>query len=139
MTSSSITESTTFQERMFVRVRESLHELLTAEEAKALVDKAIEESLFKKTTKRTGQWGNESIEVPSDFEKMVRDQVDPLIALQIKEWLASHHEEVKAIIQEVVEKEITATVFKTFNAYMQAPMSELGGKLYSVISKIGGV
>lgn len=129
---------TTFQERMFERVRESLRELLTAEEAKALVDKAIQESLFK-AEPIYDNYRRVTGSKPSAFVELVRNEIQPLVKTCIQEWLAEHEEEVKTSIQTVVEQGIAGAVIKVFRDEMRHPMYELGGKLQQVINKIGGI
>ncbi len=136
-----ITNATTFQERMFERVRESLSELLTAEEAKALVEKAIEQSLFQQEKVYEGNsYNRRQIGVkPSRFEALVKEAVEPAIKIAVAEWLAKHHEEVKASIQGVVEQGIASTVVKVFKDEMSQPLWEMSSKLQQVVSKLGGV
>lgn len=123
---------------MFERVRESLHELLTAEEAKALVDKAIQESLFE--TKPIYDNYNRAVgSKTSAFAELVRNEIQPLVKTCIQEWLAEHEEEVKTSIQTVVEQGIASAVIKVFRDEMRQPMREMGGRLQQVINKIGGV
>lgn len=124
---------------MFERVRESLAELLTPEEAKALVERAIEESLFKPKYKKGEFYNSPSIEVPNGFQVLVKEAVEPLIKSAIEQWIAEHHEEVTASIQGVVEQGIAGTVVKVFQEQMRHPMYEMGGKLQKVIMKLGGV
>ena len=134
-----ITNATTFQERMFERVRESLSELLTAEEAKALVEKAIEQSLFQQEMLYDSYKSRQIGVKPSRFEALVKEAVEPAIKTAVTEWLAEHHEEVKASIQGVVEKGIASTVVKVFQDEMRQPLWEMGGKLQQVINKLGGI
>lgn len=136
---SDLTTATTFQERMFERVRELLSELLTEEEAKALVERAIQESLFKHETVRVGGFSGYDKVQPSRFEELVKEAVEPVIREAVTTWLAEHSEEVKVSIQEVTERGIAGTVVKLFREEMRQPMYEMGGKLQQVINKLGGV
>jgi hypothetical protein len=136
---SELTTATTFQERMFERVRESLSELLTPEEARALVDRAIEESLFKAKLVPAKNYHDKDRYEPSRFEELVREATKPVLKAAIADWLAEHHEEVKASIQGVVEMGIASTVVKVFREEMRSPMYEVGGKLQQVINKLGGI
>lgn len=135
---SDLATATTFQERMFERVRESLSELLTPEEAKALVEKAIEESLFQRQFV-PAHYGTPARHLPSHFEALVKEATEPVLKAAIADWLAEHHEEVKASIQGVVEMGIASTVVKVFREEMRSPMHEVGGKLQQVINKLGGI
>ena len=114
--STAITAATTFQERMFERVRESLSELLTPEEAKALVDRAIEESLFKRELVTPKNYHDKPYYKASRFEELVKETTEPILRAAIADWLAEHHEEVKTSIQEIIEQGIAATVVKVFQA-----------------------
>jgi hypothetical protein len=134
-----ITTATTFQKRMFERVRESLSELLTPEEAKALVEKAIEESLFRRELIRGNGYHTPDRYEPSRFEQLVKEATEPMVKAAIADWLAEHQEEVKASIQSVVEMGIASTVVKVFRQEMREPMYEVGGKLQQVINKLGGI
>ena len=124
---------------MFERVRESLSELLTAEEAKALVEKAIEQSLFQQEMLYDSYKSRQIGVKPSRFEALVKEAVEPAIKTAVTEWLAEHHEEVKASIQGVVEQGIASTVVKVFQDEMRQPLWEMGGKLQQVINKLGGI
>jgi len=137
-TMADLTTTATFQDRMFERVRESLSELLTPEEAKALVDKAIEQSLFQKQTVRVGGFSGYDKVLPSRFEELVKECIEPMVRTTITEWLSEHQEEVRASIQGVVEQGITATVIKVFKQETQQPMFDLSTKLQQVINKLGG-
>jgi hypothetical protein len=129
--------STTFQDRMFERVKESLSELLTPEEAKALVEKAIQDSLFKPRIIKQGY--NESKELPSVFAELVGNQVKEEVSNALKEWLAEHHEEVTAAITEALKDGIVTLVVSRFKSEMQQPMYALGGQVQQVINKLGGI
>jgi TPP-dependent indolepyruvate ferredoxin oxidoreductase alpha subunit len=134
-----ITNATTFQERMFERVRESLSELLTAEEAKALVEKAIEQSLFQQEKVYDSYNSRQTGVKPSRFELLVKEAVEPAIKIAVAEWLAKHHEEVKASIQGVVEQGIASTVVRVFQDEMRQPLWEMGSQLQQVVRKLGGI
>ena len=135
----SLATASTFQERMFERVRESLSELLTPEEAKALVEKAIEQSLFKAKLVPARTYHEKDRYEPSRFEELVKEAVEPVIKSEVEKWLTEHHEEVKASIQEIVERGIASNVVKVFQAEMRQPMYEMSGKLQQVINKLGGI
>ena len=124
---------------MFERVRESLSELLTAEEAKALVEKAIEQSLFQQEMLYDSYKSRQIGVKPSRFEALVKEAVEPAIKIAVAEWLAKHHEEVKASIQGVVEQGIASTVVKVFKDEMSRPLWEMSSKLQQVVNKLGGV
>ena len=123
---------------MFERVRESLHELLTAEEAKALVDKAIQESLFEPKP-IYDNYNRVTGSKPSEFVELIREEIQPLVKTCIQQWIAEHEEDVKTSIQVVVEQGMASAVINVFRTEMQQPMWEMGGKLQQVINKIGGL
>jgi hypothetical protein len=89
----SITSATTFQQRMYERVKESLGELLTAEEARDLVDKAIDQSLMQPRIEPQA-YGRDIVH-DSEFVLLVRNQVEPLVKEAIEQWIADNQEQVK--------------------------------------------
>lgn len=134
----SITSSQTFQERMYERVKESIGELLTEEEAKQLVDKAIQDALFT-PKKITNYYGNIVGEENSKFVELVKERVEPIIKNSIDNWIAEHQDEVNEIIEKVIQDGILSACFKAFEDKMRSPMYNLQGQIAQVMNKIGGV
>ena len=139
MNSNQLATSTTFQERMFQRVRESLGELLTEEEAKALVDRAIDEGLFKRTIEREYGYNGREVEKPSMFELMVAEEVKPMIKEAAEKWISENSEEVNRLIREIIEQGITGILSRVITEAFRQPLYQLQGNLAQVISKIGGI
>ena len=139
MNSNQLAESASFQERMFQRVRESLGELLTEEEAKALVDRAINEALFKRTIERGYGYQARDIEKPSMFELMVIEKVKPMIDEALKRWISENSEEVNKLIREIIEQGIVGILSRVIAESFRQPMYQLQVDLGKVISKIGGI
>lgn len=139
MNSNQLATSTTFQERMFQRVRESLGELLTEEEAKALVDRAIDEGLFKRTIEREYGYQGREVEKPSMFELMVVKESEPMIKEAIEKWISENSEEVNKLIREIIEQGITGILSRVITEAFRQPLYQLQGNLSQVISKIGGI
>ena len=139
MNSNQLAASTTFQERMFQRVRESLGELLTEEEARALVDRAINEALFKRTIERERGYHGREVEKPSMFELMVVKESEPMIREAIEKWISENSEEVNKLIREIIEQGITGILSRVITEAFRQPLYQLQGNLSKVISKIGGI
>lgn len=139
MDSNQIAASTTFQERMFERVRESLSELLTEEEARALVDRAINEALFKRTIERGYGYQARDVEKPSMFELMVVEEVKPMIKEALEKWISENSEEINKLIREIIEQGITGILSGVITEAFRQPLYQLQGNLSKVISKIGGI
>lgn len=125
-----LTVQENFQERMFNRVRESLAELLTEEEAKTLVERAISEGLFKpRQEKDSSNWNAKTRELPSEFATLVTDQVKPIVEQQIKQWLSDNSDQVLSIIQGVVERGIANVVLQVIKDETSRPMWNLKAEL----------
>lgn len=125
----------TFQERMYERIKESLGELLSEEEAKALVDKAIEESLFKPRVVQTHSYRTETKE--SLFVEMVKEAVQPLVAQAIKEWLADNSDGVEEVIRDVLGKGILNACYQALTKETRDATIQLQGNLFSALTRIG--
>lgn len=139
MNSNQIAASTTFQERMFERVRESLSELLTEEEARALVDRAINEALFKRTIENGYGYQARDVEKPSMFELMVVEEVKPMIKEALEKWISENSEEINKLIREIIEQGITGIISRVITEAFRQPLYQLQGNLSQVINKIGGI
>lgn len=132
---SNLTVQENFQERMFNRVRESLAELLTEEEAKTLVERAISDGLFKPRQEKDGShWNAKTKEVPSEFVILVTDQVKPIVEQQIKQWLSDNSDQVLSIIQEVIEKGIAGVILKVIKEETEKPLWNLRAELQQKLS-----
>lgn len=132
---SNLTVQENFQERMFNRVRESLAELLTEEEAKALVERAISDGLFKPRQEKDGSnWNAKTRELPSEFATLVTDQVKPIVEQQIKQWLSDNSDQVLSIIQGVIEKGITGVVLEVIKQETERPLWNLRAELQQKLS-----
>lgn len=136
-TTTTITTSQTFQERITERIRESIGELLTPEEAKELVNRVIERDLLSDKVV-SSSWGDPKKE-PSEFSKMVRDSVDPLVKEAILQWVSDNPEVVKEQIQLVLCDGILSACYKALKNEFNQPVVELQGKLYNVINRLGGI
>lgn len=134
-----ITTAATFQERMYERVKESLGELLTADEARQLVDRAIQDSLFSPVNKKVDPYSNRTVVVPNPFIELVRQEVKPLVTQAINQWIADNPGEVKGVIEQVLQDGIFKACYESLQRNMQAPMFNLQTQLFDVIRKIGGV
>lgn len=118
-------------------MRESLGELLTEEEAKALVDRAIDECLFKRTIEK--EYHGREVEKPSMFELMVAEEVKPMIKEAAEKWISENSEEVNRLIREIIEQGITGILSRVITEAFRQPLYQLEGNLSQVISKIGGI
>ena len=122
---------------MYERVKESLGELLTAEEARDLVNKAIDQSLMQPRVERQN-YGRDIIH-DSEFVSLIKKQVEPLVKEAIDQWIAANQEQVKEQIDQILQDGILAAAYKALQQRFHDPMMALQGSLYQVISKIGGV
>lgn len=132
-----ITTPQTFQERMYGRVKELLGELLTEEEAKQLVDKAIQDALFS-TKKIYNSYGSFITEEPPQFIELVKEQVQPIVKDAVDKWISEHQEEVTQTIEKVIQDGILSACYKSFEAHMKQPMWNLQSEVSRILTKIGG-
>lgn len=138
--SESLTKPSTFQQRMYDRIRESLGELLTQEEAQALVNRVIEEELFKDRQVIVGYSYNQRTEAqPSAFKEMAMEQIKPMIEEAIRQWIADNQESLKQQVNEIVEQGILKACYRALQAEFLKPTLTLQNEVTQVISKIGGL
>lgn len=139
MTDSQITPQTPFHERIYDRIRESLGELMTAEEAQKLVERAIEEGLFKERRVPQPGYSNPDKVLPSLFVEMVTAEVQPLVKEAIREWIKANPDAVNTVIREVLQDGILAAAYRALKGELEQATWNLQGQLAQVVNKIGGM
>ena len=133
-----ITTPQTFQERMYGRVKELLGELLTEEEAKQLVDKAIQDALFS-SKKIYNSYGSLVREEPPQFVELVKNEIEPIVKNAVDKWIVEHQEDINQTIEKVIQDGILSACYRSFEEHMKKPMWNFQSQIQQIFNKIGGV
>jgi len=126
MTTTAVATPETFQERMFIRIRESMGDLMTDDDLKKVVDTAMQKAFFEE---RRIQDGYHTKTLQPYFVELIQKEMKDQVSNQISAWIAEHPEEVSKCITETLEKGIYGMMVSHFESKMHAPLWELNTKL----------
>jgi hypothetical protein len=104
--SGDVVQAKTLQERVGDRIRDQIGDLMTNEDLKALVDKALQEAFFTRTPipKAYNDYHSEQKYAPAFAVKFVHDLLKDRVDAACKEWLAAHADELGKHIDEAIGK-----------------------------------
>lgn len=115
-----VTASKTFEQRMFEKVRESIGDLMTEEDLKKIVEKAMQKAFFED---RVDNSGYHTKTIPAVFVMMMQEEMRNRVDSALKIWLVEHSAEVQALLQEVVDKGIMEALTRVMETRMSQPLN----------------
>lgn len=124
---------------MFERVKESLSELLTPEEAKILVEKVIAQDLLKEAVVPGQHYYDKTKIIPSKFNRLVSEQIDPIVKQCVEEWISDNEDVVLELINRTLERGILNACASALNYQLQGPLATPRGDITNVLTKLGSV
>lgn len=90
-----------FEERILGRIRESIGELMTDEELKAIIERGVEKVFFEPTEVRSGySTTTKPALIDGILQELLKDQVFKLVSAYIKE----NNEEVIEAIEKIIKQ-----------------------------------
>jgi hypothetical protein len=93
-----------FQQKLRERVRNDIRELLPEEAIAALVQKAVNDEFFEKRMVRDGSgWNERQVQRPSLFVEAVIEAAKPIIAEEVRKFIAGRPETVEAVIVDFLD------------------------------------
>lgn len=99
---SNLTPPQSFQDRIKTRIRDSIGELLTDDELKVIVERAMNEVFFKPMLVGESAWGKQSFESPFVYQ-LIKELLEPQVRLVVSSYMEQHNEEIKQVIADVVK------------------------------------
>lgn len=118
--SNEVTTSKTFEQRMFEKVRESIGDLMTEEDLKKIVEKAMQKAFFED---RVDNSDYHAKTIPAVFVVMMQEEMRIRVDATLKFWLVEHSAEVQALLQEVVDKGIMDALTRAMETRMSQPLN----------------
>lgn len=125
--SNQISTSTTFQEKMFERIREQMGDLLTDDDLKVLVEKAVNDAFFKPVVVNPGTYHERK--EPPYFVQLVKDLLRNEVSNQLAQFIKDNPEIVNNSIQEALGGGVTKLLVQYFDSRWSGPLHELSSKL----------
>lgn len=127
---SDIATNNTFAERMFERIKSQMGELMTDEELKTLLDKAVNEAFFKPGRKTVGDgYRREEVTTEPRFVELVREQIDAQVKNYaqscVTAWFNANPNIFKECVDAAIAKGFTKVVMDQINVHMVGPLHQL--------------
>ncbi len=123
-----VAESKSFQERMIDKMRENIGDLITPEEMRKLVDAGMN-TILHASPPQLDSYGRPKERKPSVAEAITKEVIEPLVRVQIDEWIASHQAEIEKIVAEVVKNGVGDAVISALNFRLQNDFMQFGNNL----------
>lgn len=115
-----------FQERVFARIRDSIGELMTDAELKALLNAAFQKAFFEPAIQSSG-YG--TVRGDSAFIIEIRKLMEPKVSTAMKEWLRDNPELVRKAIDDAIAKGFFGLVQQHLEQQMSLPLQEFANRL----------
>jgi len=125
-----ITTTKSFQEKMFEKIRESMGDLMSEDDLKAVVNSAMQKAFFEPGYE-IDRYGNSKLTKDSLFVNLIRKEMESKVIEAVKIWLVEHPEEVTKAIDETIAKGIFGLIQQHIETVSYAPMERLANDLRS--------
>lgn len=122
-----------FQERMFARIKENMGDLMTDEELKKLLERAVEDAFFK-PREELDRWGARSGTKPPLFVETVQTLMKDRVDAQVKAWLDEHPDEVHKLIKDTLDQGIVRILMDWFESKTSWPMQQLAQNVEAALN-----
>lgn len=97
-----LSTSSSFQQKMMDRIRESIGELMTDEELKKIVDRGMEEALFKPRCYRSS-YGSANEEC-SLVDKAIKDELHTQMNAAVQTWISENQQMLIDAVQKAAKE-----------------------------------
>lgn len=128
-----IVNSSTFQQRMFERIRESMGDLLSDDDLKEILHRTVEETFFKDRVIPGAYYNSKPTIEPSEFKALVSEAVQPQVKEVVTQWVNEHQDEITTIIDGVIKERILNTCIRAFDDRLAGAMAPLQSQLYEAL------
>lgn len=124
----------TFEERMMDKIRDSIGDLMTAEDLKKIVERGVEEALFKRDINpQKTHWNSVPERLPSLVDKMVEQFLKEAMATAVNKWMEENKEKLAGAVDNAIKigagncmiDALDARVAGTFHAFGQMVREQL--------------
>lgn len=132
--STEITTPQSFEEKMRARIRESIGDLISDEDLKKLLDKAIQENFFTEKI-ITNQWGREDGRKPALLVGIVKELLTERMTAVVAQWLKDNDEEVKKTMDEVVKLGVGGAYISALNGHFSNQLLTLQASIQSSLHR----
>lgn len=97
-----VQKSKTLEERVTEKLHEQIGELITADDLQELVQRGIEDTLFKRRQESTGGYHSKIKELPSLAEEIVQQEMAEQMRRAVDQWIKDHPERIEELISKTL-------------------------------------
>lgn len=115
--------SQSFEERMRDRIKESIGELLSDEDLKIIIEKGVEDALFKRRVVYNS-YGN-TREIPSLVDTLTEESMKEQMEVCVRKWLEENGDMLVEHIEKRLQEEGMKFFLDAFMSMMERPMQNL--------------
>lgn len=110
-----IVKAQSFEEKMMARIRDGIADLITDADLKKIIERGIEEALFKpRVTPGYHSW-DPAHSTPSIVEKAVKEFMLGRVQQAVDKWLADNPSAIKDTIEKMMRAGITDCIVSTLD------------------------
>jgi hypothetical protein len=137
-----IVQSKTFQDKLNERIRDSFGDLLTDEDLKPLVERAIQQAFFEPVrVPNPNGWGSPELK-EAPFVKTVREaaanKVSEFAKAAVDDWVAKNPDSFRQAVDAAIAKGIYGLVQQHFETMTRNPMQMLQNNLHALAGAVMG-
>jgi len=110
---SEVAKPQSFQERMSERIKDSIADLMTDEELKPLVEKAVQQAFFEP---QKSQRGYHTYMEPSWFEETVKGLLQDSVTAEVQKQIVAKSDEITAMIEKVIKEGVGAAMLQSISS-----------------------
>lgn len=134
MSDNKLALSQTYQEKMRDRIREAMGDLLTDKDIKIIIEKGVDDFLFKPRYRpRSNGYGNE--ELPPYISLWVEKFLSVRIMEAVQEWIKNNPEKFEESIKKVIQEGAGKAMMTAFLRITEEPLLNLQNEIMQRFSR----
>ena len=128
--STEIERQKTFEERMKIRIRDSIGELMTDEELSKIVHKATEEVFFKPGEIKDGY---HTKEVPPFIHIIIKELLEDSVRSEVGKYFSENKEDVSKVIKQIIQDGLGKALMNALDSKFQFDLNSFGNNLINTL------
>jgi hypothetical protein len=125
-----------FEERMMVRIKEAIGDMITDDELKTIVAKGIDKAFFAQTV-IADDYGRKKFSEPLAL-KAVQEFARKKVDMVVEEWLKNNPEEMLNLVENVIKEGMAKLLIDAFNDKMNNALYQFKHEIQQMVSRYNG-
>ena len=125
-----------FEDRLRDRLRENIGDVMTDEDLKNLVDRGLDDILFKERIKqRTGGYHSSVEYDPPLIHVLLLEQLEPMLKQVVREWVNEHSDEVMAAFDKTMQDGLGQVMLNGFAALFDNALHPVRQQVWDIANR----